>query len=206
MLVLVTVVLAVAGFFLFDFSPEGKPRWSLEEIAPQKYEALPSKQIEPPPPEPTPQKAVITKQVEDNSAVEPVEPVAQTKETSPVMQKVMPFPEKKIVIYFKRNSNELPDTAIEILDRIAEFMIQSQEAHLSINGYTDSSGSRSYNVSVSQFRANSVKSYLAGKGVALSNIKAVGFGPENPTDTNKTEAGRRRNRRVEIELNLVKGN
>ena len=122
------------------------------------------------------------------------------------MQKVAPFPEKKIVIYFKRNSNEIPESAIEILDRIAEFMLQSPDAHLNINGYTDSTGSRSYNISVSQFRTNSIKSYLVGKGVASSNIKAVGLGPENPIDTNETPEGRRRNRRVEIELNLLKNN
>ena len=73
---------------------------------------------------------------------------------------------------------------------------------MSVKGYTDSFGAYSYNISVSQFRANTVKSYLIGKGVKPSNINAVGLGPENPIATNETEAGRKLNRRVEIELNI----
>jgi general secretion pathway protein A len=221
-LVFITILVAVAGYFLIEFGPEDKPRWSMEEIAPQKYDVLPSGETEfapaetvettekqaadvsPPPAAQTTEKAVVAKEVENESAA--VKPVAPTDETPKAMQNVAPFPEKKIVIYFKRNSNEIPESAIEILDRIAEFMIQSPDAHLNINGYTDSIGSRSYNISVSQFRTNSIKSYLVGKGVASTNIKAVGLGPENPIDTNETAEGRRRNRRVEIELNLLKNN
>jgi outer membrane protein OmpA-like peptidoglycan-associated protein len=117
-------------------------------------------------------------------------------------QGVRPFPDRKMLIYFKHNSNDLPDEAFEALDRIAEFMIHNPESKVSVKGYTDSSGTRSYNISVSQFRANTIKSYLVGKGVRSSHIDAVGLGPENPIATNATEAGRRSNRRVEIELNI----
>jgi len=113
-----------------------------------------------------------------------------------------PFPEKKIIIYFKHNSNELPDQSFETLNRIAEFLQQNPSASIDIKGYTDSTGSYSYNVSVSEFRANTIKTYLAGKGVPASRIKSVGLGPENPIATNSTEEGRRKNRRVEIELNF----
>jgi len=117
---------------------------------------------------------------------------------------VKPFPDRKIMIYFKHNSNDLPDPAYETLDRIAEFMIHNPEAKVNIRGYTDTSGTYSYNVSVSQFRANIVKGYLVGKGVHPLKIEAVGLGPENPIASNETEKGRQTNRRVEIELNIDK--
>jgi general secretion pathway protein A len=115
---------------------------------------------------------------------------------------VKPFPDRKIVIYFKHNSNDLPDPAYETLDRIAEFMIHNPTAKVNISGYTDSSGAYSYNVSVSQFRANIVKGYLVGKGVHPLKIEALGLGPENPIASNESEKGRQTNRRVEIEVNI----
>ena len=113
-----------------------------------------------------------------------------------------PIPERKTIIYFKRNSNELPDQAFETLDRIADFLTQSPASSIDIRGYTDSTGSYTYNVSVSEFRANSIKLYLVGKGVEASRIKSVGLGPQDPIATNETSQGRARNRRVEIELNI----
>jgi len=83
-------------------------------------------------------------------------------------------------------------------------MVHNPEAKINISGYTDSSGAHSYNISVSQFRANMVKGYLVGKGVDPLKIKALGLGPENPIASNATEKGRQTNRRVEIELNIEK--
>jgi outer membrane protein OmpA-like peptidoglycan-associated protein len=60
-------------------------------------------------------------------------------------------------------------------------------------------GAVNYNVSVSAFRANSIKSYLTGKGVNSSNLTAQGLGPKNPIAPNDTLEGREQNRRVEIE-------
>jgi outer membrane protein OmpA-like peptidoglycan-associated protein len=91
-----------------------------------------------------------------------------------------------------------------MLDRIAGFMVSSPDASINIRGYTDSSGAYSYNVSVSQFRANMVKGYLVGKGVDPLKIEALGLGPKNPIASNATEKGRETNRRVEIELNIDK--
>ena len=81
-------------------------------------------------------------------------------------------------------------------------MMQHPKTTLSVKGYTDSTGSDSYNISVSKFRANTIKTYLVGKGVIPSNITATGLGPVNPIATNKTQAGRNLNRRVEIELDF----
>ena len=128
----------------------------------------------------------------------------QTKEAHAGIKTVMPFLESKTIVYFQRNSDSVFDMAIETLDRIAEFINSNPEFRISIKGYNDSTGLHGYDVNVSQLRANIVKSYLVCKGVAAPNITAVGFGSENPIDSNVTENGKRKNRRVEIELNLAK--
>jgi outer membrane protein OmpA-like peptidoglycan-associated protein len=108
---------------------------------------------------------------------------------------------QKIIIYFNHNSNDLPERTYRTLDRIAEVLLQYPAMDVSVKGYTDASGSYNYNVSVSKFRANIIKTYLAGKGVDPSRITAFGLGPENPIASNETAEGRRQNRRVEIEIN-----
>ncbi len=113
-----------------------------------------------------------------------------------------PLLQRKFIIYFKHNSNELPDQSFETLNRIADFMLNSPTTTIDIKGYSDSTGSDGYNVSVSQFRANTIKIFLVGKGVEPAKIKTVGLGSENPIATNKTKEGRRRNRRVELELKV----
>jgi general secretion pathway protein A len=144
------------------------------------------------------------------SPAEKVPPTAMVQQTAPVIppeassaaHEVMPVPERKTIINFKYNSNELPPESFETLDRIADFLKRNPAAGIDIKGYTDSSGSRSYNISVSEFRANTIKTYLVGKGVSAARITAAGLGPENPLAKNDTEEGRRKNRRVEIELNI----
>ena len=116
-------------------------------------------------------------------------------------QTTPPLLERKFIIYFNYNSNELPDQSFETLNRIAGFMLNNPTSTIDINGYTDSTGNYNYNMSVSEFRANTIKIYLVGKGVEPAKIKTVGLGPENPIATNETAEGRRKNRRVEIELN-----
>ena len=107
---------------------------------------------------------------------------------------------QKIVIYFNHNSNELPPKTYRALDRFAVALIDNPDFVAAVRGYTDSTGSRSYNLSVSKFRANIIKSYLVGKGVSPSRINASGKGQDDPIAPNNTLEGRRQNRRVEIEF------
>ena len=114
--------------------------------------------------------------------------------------KHQPFPENNLVIPFDLNSSKLPNKAIETLDQLAEFIINSPETKIKITGYTDSTGDYDYNLSVSKRRADKIKSYLCSNGVNSLNIEALGLGPENPVASNATLVGRRKNRRVEIEF------
>jgi len=208
------IMLLVFGIYFFVNQRSGdSPRWSMDEIAPQKYKG-PSpektdigkntpvktsdiKTVSPVKKVPA-EKSVAQKQVQEMTPVQKIEPQRASVEKK--VAAPFPFKEKKVLIYFKHNSNELPDPSFEMLNQIADYMLHTPDAIINIKGFTDSTGSYSYNVSVSEFRANTIKTFLVGKGIDNARIKTFGLGPENPIATNKTEEGRRKNRRVEIEL------
>jgi len=77
---------------------------------------------------------------------------------------------------------------------------QFPTAEFSIRGFTDSVGSDSINLKLSNERANAVKDYLVENGIDATKLTAKGFGEENPIDSNKTRAGRAKNRRVEVKV------
>lgn len=118
----------------------------------------------------------------------------------------LPFGAEKTVIGFNHNSNEFPEDAYKKLGIVAEFMKKNEKVFVFITGYTDELGSYAYNVNLSIFRANIVKSYFVGKGIDKSRIKVSGLGSADPVASNATPEGRSLNRRVEIELfNFYKG-
>jgi len=69
-----------------------------------------------------------------------------------------------------------------------------------IEGHTDSRGRDSYNKSLSDQRAASVRLYLEGKGIPASRLESKGFGEEKPVASNDTAAGRQENRRVNLSI------
>ena len=71
---------------------------------------------------------------------------------------------------------------------------------LLIAGHTDSVGTDAYNLALSERRANAAVAYLAGQGVSRSRMRARGLGETEPVAPNETEAGRSRNRRVEVAI------
>lgn len=102
-------------------------------------------------------------------------------------------------VRFEFNSDELTAAAKAILDRVALSLNEWSEIRVEIAGHTDSKGSESYNLRLSQRRSESVRSYLQGKGVDASRMTAVGFGETRlRVDPEKGEADRRANRRVEL--------
>jgi general secretion pathway protein A len=215
------VMLLVFGiYFLFDSKISDTPRWSMDDIAPQDYQgpapeelkALESNKVKANETrtENPAEEAPMDKETMDRQKKKETPTIVKTpaevedepkKELSQQQEAAAPL-ERKILIYFQHNSNELPVESYQTLNRIADFLLRSNSAGISIKGYTDSTGDYSYNVSVSRFRANTIKTYLVGKGVDPATIKADGLGPENPIATNNTAEGRRQNRRVEIELSV----
>ena len=110
------------------------------------------------------------------------------------------LPASAFVIFFEQNSNALSAAAVQKLNRISEILINNPAAELELNGYSDSIGAPSYNLMISEIRVNAVKSYLIDKGIQPSRILAMGHGAQKFIASNKSAAGRRLNRRVEIEL------
>jgi outer membrane protein OmpA-like peptidoglycan-associated protein len=113
--------------------------------------------------------------------------------------------EKAIVIlkkvYFETNKAVIKPVSFPVLNEVAEVMNTYKRIKLvEVQGHTDSRGRDAYNKELSQRRANSVREYLMNKGVEGSRLTAVGYGEEEPIDTNKTRAGRANNRRVEFKI------
>jgi OOP family OmpA-OmpF porin len=107
---------------------------------------------------------------------------------------------RKLIIYFNFNSNQLSNTALENLEQLAAALIQRPEVRIIIKGFTDQYGIYSYNKMLSESRANVVKGYLIGKSIEPSRIKTVGIGPAESIGPNKSAKFARR---VEIELDTT---
>lgn len=99
---------------------------------------------------------------------------------------------------FATGSSKLLPGAHAKLDEVVQQSKDHAEINFEVSGYTDNVGSANSNVRLSQARADAVKAYLVGKGVAASRISTRGFGEENPIADNGTADGRAQNRRVEI--------
>ena len=85
------------------------------------------------------------------------------------------------------------------LNRIASLMINNKAA-LKLGGYADSKGDYVYNWKLSKKRADAVKAYLVSKGADSTRIAATEFGETKPIASNDTKAGRKKNRRVELQF------
>jgi general secretion pathway protein A len=106
----------------------------------------------------------------------------------------------QLTISFGYNSNEVPEPAYGPLEKCASIMLENPSIVMTIKGYSDGAGSHLYNKKLSEFRANIVKSYFVGQGISPRRINTMSMGEESPLESNITTAGRRANRRVEVEL------
>ncbi|WP_312076542.1 OmpA family protein [Chryseobacterium sp.] len=104
------------------------------------------------------------------------------------------------IVTFAFDSSDLTSTAKTNLDKLTQVLVNNPDTNINIYGHTDSKGSDDYNQKLSERRANSVKAYLAGKGIASSRLFALGEGESMPVATNDTDAGRAQNRRVEFAI------
>jgi len=111
-----------------------------------------------------------------------------------------PAPKKLVLegVNFDHDRATLRQDAYPILDQAAEALKEWGDVKVEVNGYTDSRGKDRYNLRLSQRRAEAVRNYLIGKGIAPERLIAKGFGESRPVADNKTEEGRFKNRRVEL--------
>ncbi len=101
-------------------------------------------------------------------------------------------------VNFEYNSAKLTPASTAILDKVAASLVDWSDVKVEVDGHTDGRGADAYNMKLSQARAEAVRDYLISKGVAASRLTAKGFGKTRPIADNKTDAGRAKNRRVEL--------
>jgi outer membrane protein OmpA-like peptidoglycan-associated protein len=101
-------------------------------------------------------------------------------------------------VLFDTGKSDLRPAAREALAKLSGIVLNYPTLHLTIEGYTDSTGSAEFNQALSEKRAGSVMDYLVKQGLDEGSLTAKGFGMNNPIADNSTAAGRQLNRRVEI--------
>ncbi|NRB67850.1 MAG: OmpA family protein [Vibrio sp.] len=135
----------------------------------------------------------------DEAVEQPVEEELMVEEVVVVEPIIQTF-ETKVVdsSSFALNSAELKPQSKTMLADLVTFMTKFPQSTVEVVGYTDSSGSASYNQKLSEKRAQSVAEVLQEQGIDSSRITARGEGENNPIASNETREGREQNRRVEI--------
>ena len=101
-------------------------------------------------------------------------------------------------IHFETDQATLTPEAQNTLQQAAAYMKQNPNAHLRLEGYTDSTGTPGHNASLADRRAYAVANFLKGQGIEGSRLTGEGFGQAQPVNTNATESGKADNRRVEL--------
>lgn len=110
-------------------------------------------------------------------------------------------PAAKIVlnsIFFEFSKAVLKPESFPELDRLVKLLNEKPQMEVEVAGHTDTSGPDTFNMLLSQFRAQAVAKYLTGKGIAESRITVSFFGETKPAVSNDTREGRIKNRRVEF--------
>ncbi len=103
-------------------------------------------------------------------------------------------------ILFPYNSTEILPAGRANLDQLAVSLQKYPDSDILIVGHADSDGADAYNLDLSQRRANAALAYLQGRGVPSTRVHATGRGEMEPIASNDTEAGKQRNRRVEVAI------
>ena len=103
---------------------------------------------------------------------------------------------------FETNKAVIKKKSYPLLDEIVVILNEYKDYYMTIEGHTDDVGTDAKNMILSKDRAASVKSYFVSKGIATDRLETDGFGESRPVATNKTAAGKAKNRRVEMDLKL----
>ena len=101
-------------------------------------------------------------------------------------------------ITFKTDSADLNSSFFSVLDSVSLVLKEYEKTIVEVAGHTDSTGSDQYNQALSERRAQTVATYLGGKGVMQQRMITIGAGEGRPVATNDTADGRQLNRRVEL--------
>lgn len=101
-------------------------------------------------------------------------------------------------VNFATGTSTLTQSSRYILDEVAATLSENPDIRVEVAGHTDNTGGRALNERLSRARAEAVKNYLVGKGIAADRMVTNGYAWDRPVATNKTRAGRALNRRTEL--------
>ncbi len=103
-------------------------------------------------------------------------------------------------VFYEFDSWTIKKESYSELNRLAKLLSDNKNITVEIGGYTDSIGTKAYNLELSEKRAKSVLDYLVGKGILAGRLKYAGYGATSPIGDNITFGGRKLNRRTEIKV------
>lgn len=112
-----------------------------------------------------------------------------------------PIATQRRSIYFEPNSSRMSLDSRAVVDEVASFMRAYENTVVDIEGNTDSTGARPYNIELSKQRSDAVRRYLMEKhGFPGARMRTTGNGPDRPIDNNANPEGREKNRRTDIKV------
>ena len=126
-----------------------------------------------------------------------LEKVAETRRTDDGI-----LVQLKSDILFRTDSAVLKPAAVEQLTKVGDVLAKYPEDRIRVEGYADSTGSARHNEELSRRRADAVRAVLLGRGVKEPQVTALGMGDAQPVASNATTAGRAKNRRVELHIDV----
>lgn len=103
-------------------------------------------------------------------------------------------------VFFESNSDVIKPESKVILDRAVATLNKHSKIKVEVAAHTDNRGSDAYNKDLSGKRASSVMAYLNSHGIDASRLTSRGYGESRPIATNNSDAGRAKNRRVELRV------
>ncbi|MCX2483764.1 OmpA family protein [Pedobacter sp. MR2016-24] len=136
----------------------------------------------------------IATSVTESAETAPAQPEAVSSNAAAVIKRL----NNKIPATFAQGSASFSRIDQSLIKQITSYLSKNPASSIQVNGYASSDGSLAINQTISQARADAFKQYLVSKSIAQNRVVATGKGIENPIALNDTNAGRKKNRRVEI--------
>ena len=103
-------------------------------------------------------------------------------------------------LVFDTDSYNLRETTKNNLADLSATLKKYDDTNILIEGHTDNTGEQTYNQKLSENRADAVESFLVQQGIKDSRVTTKGYGENQPLDSNDSETGRQKNRRVEVAI------
>ncbi|QNK60993.1 OmpA family protein [Pedobacter sp. PAMC26386] len=192
-------ILIIGGGIWYSLLTKGVPSDTIETVMPEAQamvrsdNVVPDTAIKNPSPVATPSTdQTIEKPIVENTAIPSVETASGDKNAAVLNH--------KIPATFRQGSSSFVRVDQLLIKRIVAYLTKNPNTVINVNGYASSDGPLEVNQAISQARADAFKKYLVSRNIAESRIVASGKGIENPIASNDSNAGRKKNRRVEITL------